>query len=184
MVHTRWDPNTTGLITQSQSGEGVFEFHEGPRFQRGFGYRRQVGRGLIGNVFSRAWRFLVPMVKKAAEYVKPMASDALSALAVQGAMSGSKALGEIAKGKKVKEAVKTEGTEALRQLVRKAGQRLQQEGSGSALPPGIGDHQQQGKGRHRGRKKRSLSNLHFVGRSVLESSAKKKRGGRTAFTPY
>jgi hypothetical protein len=172
MVHVRIDVNATGRMYGSHSGQtgsgmpNGSPFFEGVRFQRGFGYRRQNGRGLIGNVFTRAWRYLIPLFKKAAPALKELAKEGVQTLAKEGAAAGSKILDDVSKGRSVDDAVKTQATEALRTLAHKAGRRLQQTG-----------------GAKKRKKRRSLSHLHVVGRSVLESAATKRNRGKN-FSPY
>lgn len=165
MVHVDYDVNTSSQFF-GQTGDGLVEpprFYEGIRFQRGFG---QQGRGVLG-VLSKAWRYLVPLAKK---YIGPIAKEAAKALGEEGLEAGQKILADIAKGQDVKDAVVTQGTQALKTLVKRAGGRLQQAGSGRGS-----------KKKAKASRKRSLSNLHLVGRSVLESAVKKKRNENLGF---
>ena len=95
------------------------------------------------------------------KYAVPLAKQALSAITDQGLETGQKVLEDIAKGENVRDTLATHGATAAKNLVRKAGARLQQSGSGP-----------------RKKKKkmnpRSLANLKLVGRSVLESSLQRK----------
>lgn len=142
--------------------------------QRGFG-RFQKGNGALARLLSRAWRFIVPLAKEAGEKLGPIAKEAFKAVKDEGITAGSKILDDIAHGKPVEAAIKTTGTSALKNLSKRAGNRLVQAGSG--------------KGRSkpttttRPKRKRSLKNLHYVGKSVLASVAKKRKGGKS-FSPY
>ena len=159
MGHTLYDVHQRGAYL-AQVGSG---FYEGVRFQRGFGYsyRYQLGNG-IGSLAVKSWGHLYPLIQKhvvpfVKEHVVPLAKKALAALGKQGAESGAAALADIATGKDVGEAVRTHGTEGLKSLARQAGSRLTMAGSG------------------RGRKRRSVSNMHMVGRAVLENAARRNR---------
>lgn len=163
MVHELYDVNKRGLYL-AQVGSG---FYEGVRFQRGFGYsyRRQHGRGIV-SLGTKAWGHLYPLIKKhvvpfVKEHVLPLAKQALGAVARQGAESGAEALSDIAQGRDIGEAIRTHGTAGLKTLARQAGNRLTQAGSG-------------GRRKRRG-VSRSVSNLHMVGRAVLESAAKRSK---------
>lgn len=159
MVHVVYDVNAAGHFFNVQSGGGDSPFFEGVRFQRGYG--RQHGNGVLG-VFRRALRYLKPIAQRilplAKEYITPMANEAMKAIADEGLDAGQKILAGIAQGGDSKDAVVTEGTKALKNLVKRAGVSLQQKGKGKKR-----------------KAPRSVSNLHLVGRSVLASAAKKKR---------
>ena len=135
-----------------QIGDG--DYFVGHRWQRGYGFRRQYGRG-VGTLLMKAYRYLMPLAR---QHLGPLAKQAASALAQQGAESGSKILSDIAKGEDPREAMITHGTEGLKNLATKAGQRLMQAGQG-----------------RKRRKQRSVSNLRLVGRSVAQSAAKRRR---------
>lgn len=184
MVHIIVDVTKSGGYYSQQIGGGQEGYglpypvpiHEGFRFQRGFGARyRQMGHGVLSNVFSRVYRYLIPLLKRAGTSVAPLAKEALGTLATQGAVSGAQALNEIAAGKSPKEAVKTHATRALRELAGKTGRRLQQFSNVS---------QEGGSGARRsGRKRKTITNLHLLGKTILESAAKKRRRN-TSFTTF
>ena len=138
--------------------------HWGNRGQTGGafykGYRFQVGRGVLG-VLGRYMKYIIPWVR---QNIAPMAQDAYHAIKQEGLEAGSKVLSEIAKGQDPKEAIVTEGTEALKNLVRKAGTKMKG-----------GGRRKSTKSRGVSKNARSLSHLHAVGRSLLNSSAKRGR---------
>lgn len=156
MVHVIYDVAATGRFPPAQFG-GI-PYFEGIRYQRGFGvYRTQVGHGVLTRFLTRAWRYLVPLAKT---HILPVASAAAKAIATEGAKAGANVLDEVAEGRNVSEALKTEAPLVARRLAKRASTHLKQKG-GKRKP------------------KRSLNNLHFVGRSVLESTAKKRRQAQT-----
>jgi hypothetical protein len=160
MGHVKIDVSAKGrLHRQIGSGPDSYHFYVGKRGQRGFGLRRQRGRGL-GSLFRRAWQMFYPIAKK---YGVPLVADAAKAVAVEGASTGSKILNDIAQGKNLEQAVHDEGVQAVKRLAKKAGTRLQQMGSGKP--------------------RRTVKNLHVVGRSVLASTAKRRNQGKS-FSPY
>lgn len=160
MPHVRYDINKLISLADLQYGAGNFE---GFRFQRGTRHFMR-GGGILG-VLGKAWRYLVPLAK---HHLKPLAKSALKALAEEGLEAGSKALADIARGKEVRDTIVTEGTQALKNVAKRAGTKLQQAGSGK-----------KSKRKLIAPKKRSLNTLHLVGRSVLEKTAKKKRRPQT-----
>lgn len=153
MVHELYDVNKSqGTTIQIGSGP----FFVGNRFQRGYG-RSQYGRG-FGSILSSAVKWLIPYAQK---HIAPLAKSALGAIAKEGIQAGSNILGNVASGQNFKESVKSETKKSIKNLARKAGDKLTQAGSG----------------RKRRRVNRSLKNLHIVGRSLLNKSAKKRRKG-------
>lgn len=151
MPHEIYDVNKVPQFFD-QVGQGPYLELE--RWQRGYGRRPQRGRGILG-IGKRIWTGLKPYFNK---YIMPLARDALSAISSEGLDAGQKVLESLSKGEPIKEALTTAGTQAAKNLVKRAGVRLQQEGSGK-------------------RKPRSRSTLRLVGQSVLESAAN-KRGRR------
>jgi hypothetical protein len=139
-----------------QTGSGHDNFFEGVRYQRGFGYRRrgQYGRGVLG-VLTKAWRFLKPYASK---YLAPLAKEALKAISDEGLERGQKVLADISSGHNVQEALAQQGAVAMKNLAKKAGQKLTQAGSGK-----------------RKKNPRTLTNLELIGQSVSERAAKKGR---------
>lgn len=123
MVHEIYDVTLPIGYFSVQSGSGPF--FEGMRFQRGYG-RSLYGRGVLG-VLSKFWKYMKPLATK---YVSPLAKQALKALTDEGLDAGSKILTNITKGVDPKEAVITEGTQALKNLSKRAGATLTQAGSG------------------------------------------------------
>ena len=166
MPHEVYDINCPTPIYRDQSGEGGSGFFEGMRFQRGYGFPTrglgQRGGGVLG-VLQKAWKYLGPLARK---YVAPLAKDALKALSDEGLDAGQKILSDISHGIPIKEAMVETGTKAAKNLAKKAGARISQMGTGAKR--GV-TH----------RKRRSLSNVHLVGKSVLESAAKRRRRGDT-----
>lgn len=146
----------------TQAGYGL-QHYRGEPYQHGYGFLRshrrfhQKGHGVLTNLLGRAGRFLWPLITGS---VLPIAQTAAKALIHHGSEAGANILQDIAKGESPREAVVTHGTKALKGLAREAGSKLTQAGTGR---------------RKRAKRKRSLSNLHVVGRSVLKSAAKKRR---------
>lgn len=164
MVHEFYDVNavhnlfdTFDPCQQTGSGGDQQPIYRGVRFHRGYGYQR--GGSVVG-VLSKVWRYLKPMARK---YIAPVAKEALNALKEEGIEAGKNVLTGLAEGKDAKDALVVEGTQALKKLAKRAGKRIEQAGSGKVH-----------KKRPRKPAKRSVSNLHLVGRSVLESSIAKK----------
>lgn len=148
MVHTIYDihkPHVHFFDGQIGSGE---EYFSGLKFQRGYG-RRMYGHGVFGLV-GKALRYIMP-------HIAPLAKTAASALLNTGADAGAKILQDIARGEDAKASFATHGGEALKKIARNTGKKISQMGSGRRL------------------RKRSVSNLRVVGRSVLKSAAKKRR---------
>lgn len=167
MPHELYDVNSSGLLAGSYyNSDNLVQMGQGPtysgfRFQQGYGgyRRRQRGRG-VGGVLKKVWKYLAPMAKK---YLGPLAKQALTALAEEGLDAGQKVLSDVKQGTDLKEAVVTQGTEAFDKILKRAGSSLQaQRGSGKRSP-----------------RKRSVTTLNLVGRSVLDSAAKKSRLGQT-----
>jgi hypothetical protein len=160
MPHVIINVRQTGRLLGGQTGEG---FLEATRYQRGFGYsrHRQVGLG-VGALLSTAWNKLVPYAKK---HILPIVKDALGAIGEEAATAGSNIYKGISSGENIKETIETHGKQALKNLAKRAGATLTQAGSGP-------------------KKKsiRSLANLHLVGRSVLSSSAQKRRRNQKAIS--
>ena len=149
-MHVPYDVNApTSFFSQSQTGGNTYNYYRGYRTQRGYGQR---GRGIFGMGW-KAIKHLLPII---GNFISPYAKEAVKALTQQGVESGAKILTDISQGRKPKEAIEEEGTTAAKNLARRAGERLVQAGSGR-------------------KRKRSLSNLHLIGRSVLEKRAKRKR---------
>lgn len=157
MVHEVYDVQALGNFFD-QTGGGPY--YEGFRYQRGSGMQR--GRGL-GTLLSRAWRYLLP---KAKEYIAPLATEAMRAIGQEGLQAGSRMLEDISKGADVKETIVNQSTKAVKKLAKRAGSRLEQAGSGR-------------KKRKIAVSKRSVKNLHLVGRSVLERAAINQRRKNT-----
>lgn len=114
MVHVTFDPSSTRLAGNIQSGG---QFYEGEVFQRGRGAGypgRHTGEG-VGDILRGVWRYLKPM----ALTVGKEAADA-----------GSRILGNIAQGEDLKETVKNEGKEGVKRILEKASRKLQK-GSGA-----------------------------------------------------
>ena len=124
------------------------------RFQRGYGLRLRYQRGTgVGNVLRSLWRFLVPLAREAGQ-----------ALTKEGASAGARILQNIAQGADIKEAVVTEGKQAMRNVAGLAAEKLQQQGSGIVY-----------RKRPAKRKPTSLDIIKFTGRSVSNSSLQKKK---------
>ena len=164
MAHIRYDVNRVPAYVIQTGGN-----YAGFRFQRS--YIPQRGRG-IGGVLARAWRYLLPLAKT---HLKPLAKTALKAIGEEGLEAGQKFLKDIAEGKDAKESVITEGTEALKNLMKRAGSKLTQAGSGAKRKRLNGNSN-----RTRRRSRPSVANLHVVGRSVLEKTARKRRRPQNA----
>ena len=176
MVHVIYDVTApVHFFALPQTGSGAVQVGEGPyfeglRFQRGYG-RPMSGRGVLG-VLSKFWRVLKPFAKK---HIAPIATEAMHALTEEGIGAGKKILQNIESGANPKEAIVTEGTTALRNLVKRAGTRMTQAGSGRRRKPAGSKRKQATKRRGA----RSIANLHLVGRSVLDSAIKKNRRKQT-----
>lgn len=166
MVHKPYDINTGGCF-DIQHGDG---FHHGFRFQRGYGQR---GRGVLGNL-GRAFKRFIPWAR---ERIAPIAKEALKALADEGLDAGQQILSNIQQGQDPKEAVVSAGTQALKKLVRKAGTRMQQAGSGRKRKKPA--KAKPNKRRRSVKDSASLSHLHAIGRSVLEKTSQKNRRAKT-----
>ena len=159
MPRVRYDV-TKPLGLLGQYGGGLDDaYFRGYRFQRGTAHLQR-GRGVLG-VIGKVGKYVFPWLKKT---IAPLAKEALKALGEEGLEAGQKALAGMAKGQAPKEAIVTEGTQALKNLTRRAGHRMVQAGSGRK---GVK------------RKKPTISALHVLGRSVLESKAKKRRRADT-----
>lgn len=166
MVHVVYDVNAHGMFFAGQSGEGMSDLvkpYEGFRFQRGYGYR-QYGRGFLGNILKKAWRYFVPLASK---YALPLAKEAGKAIAEEGLTAGSNILSELNRGANLQETLAAQGTQAMKSLAKRAGQRLEQAGSGDGA-----NATQEGAGPRK--RKTSVNTLHLVGRSVLEKAGAKK----------
>jgi len=164
MVHVVYDINTKGGIFGGQSGSGYDgPYFKGVRFQRGYG-PRQYGYG-VGSLLSKAWRYLKPYAKK---YVVPLVKEAAGAVSEEGREAVQNFLKDVMGGEDPKEALVTRSTEAAKKLSKRAGAKLTQMGSGKrkrkVSEPGPAPK----------RLRASVKNLHLVGRSVLESAAKKR----------
>lgn len=164
MVHIIYDINAGGLnkAFPSQYGNGAGDqqgygpYFQGVRYQRGYGlgYPRQRGHGL-GSLLKTVWQFVSPLAKTLGK-----------SLTQEGLSSGARILENIAQGAEVKDAVVTEGKQALRSLAKKASneiQRRQQSGSG-----GIGKKRKK-------KRAHSVKPSRIVGRSVPLSAFKKRR---------
>lgn len=165
MPHVLFDVNKPGndyFQTSHflQEGSGFFQ---GMRYQRGNGVQR--GGGVMG-VLSKAWKYLGPLAKK---YVAPLAKEALQALADEGMETGQKVLSDVREGKDLGDVLKSQGKQAAKNLMKKAGARLTQAGSGRVRK----------KPKPKKISKRSLANLRLVGQSVLASAAKRGRAANT-----
>ena len=99
------------------------------------------------------WRFLVPLAREAGQV-----------LTKEGASTGARILQNIAQGADIKEAVVTEGKQAMRNVAGLAAEKLQQQGSGIVY-----------KKRPSKRKPTSLDIIKYTGRSVSNSSLQKKK---------
>lgn len=181
MVHSFYDVNKFSdyleLSNRLQAGElqAGGNIHRGILRQRGIGpytfgpVPPQSGRGVLG-VVRKIADYLGPL---AASYLKPIAVKALKALASEGMDTGQKLLGDLAEGKHIKEAVTSRGSQAAKNLIRKAGVALQEQGGS-----GVKRRRTSVSGGYIKKKRRnntSLSNLHLVGRSVLEAAARRGR---------
>lgn len=156
-MHEYYDVNATGHFFVIQEGSSYDDFpYRAMRYQRGFGHY-QTGRGILGSL-GRMWKYLIPVARK---YIAPIAKQALNAIGEEGVEAGAKILTNISKGADPKDALMSEGTQAFKKLATRAGKRITEVG-------------QEGSGKRRRKKTRSLSNLHLVGRSVLENSVRKK----------
>lgn len=147
----------TGFLHQ-RGGIGPYSFGPVPP---------QHGRGVLG-VVKKIAGYLGPWAES---YLKPIAIKALKALADEGMDTGQKLLGDIAEGRNVKEAVTSRGSTAAKNLIRKAGAALQEQAGSGTKRRRAGVYKKKRKQNTR------LSNLHLVGRSVLEAAA--RRGSNT-----
>ena len=145
---------------------------EGVKFQRGYGYRRyQFGKGAMSNVLSKAWKYIVPFAKK---HIWPVIKDIGKAAGGETLSGAVHALTDIFAGENPKEAVTNASSTALKNMAKRAGERLTQAGSGrkrrsvSRGPP---------KTPKKKRTPSSLANLHVVGRSVLKQAANRQHRG-------
>jgi hypothetical protein len=194
------EKNLFGREYDVQTGDGHdFPIFRGVRFQRGVGkmkkmatgrqlqwgqgrmynFQSQYGRGRIISTMKRIWRYLkplarkhlLPIAQKAAEYLAPVAKEAAKAVANEGLQAGQNVLSEIAKGTDIKDAVITEATKSSKNLMRKAGAKLQEQAGGGKAPKSL-------IGKKRKTDARSVRNLKLVGRSVLASSIQNANQGR------
>lgn len=161
MPHVFYDINTRAGIFD-QTGEGSYDgpYFRGTLFQRGYGRQRQVGYGVV-SLMKKAWRYLKPYAQK---YAAPLAKQALGAVTKTGGEAVANFIQDVVQGEDPKTALVTRSTEAAKALSRQAGEKLTQMGSGTRKRKGA-------------IKKPSLANLHLVGRSVLESAAKRRNLG-------
>lgn len=63
------DPKTFVGYYLDQAGGGSGQYFQGTQFQRGYGRRRQKGRGAIGNFFGKLFRFAMPLLKRGSKHV-------------------------------------------------------------------------------------------------------------------
>ena len=154
-----------GLLNQ-YGGSLDDPFYRGFRFQRGTAHLQR-GRGVLG-VLGKMGRFLMPIVRKALpmakQHLAPVAREALKAIAEEGVEAAKKGLKGIVEGRDAKDVLVTEGTQALENLARRGINRLRQSGSGRRRKRITGK-----------RKKTTMAGLHLIGKSVLESKAKRGR---------
>lgn len=153
-MHVRFNPSDIHYDHFFQVGSGInnSNYFEGlpVYFQRGHGlYRNQSGAG-IGDVFRKFWRFL-----------KPVLATAGRAIGEEGLATTARVLNNVVEGGDIKGAITSEGKEGIRNLLSQAERKLAT---------------QKGQGRRRKKRKSIvLKPADFIGKSVLQSSIKKKK---------
>jgi hypothetical protein len=123
MVHIVFDPDSVQLLgSDAQIGEGLYVgriYQPGRRGRLGHGH---TGNGM-GDIFKHVWRF-----------IRPIAMSAGKAVSKEGLEASSRILQNIVQGSDLKETLRTEGIEGVKNLLDKASAKLarkqRQEGSG------------------------------------------------------
>jgi hypothetical protein len=101
------------LEQAKQTGHGVNGF-EGLAYQRGHG---------LGSFFGRLFRSILPITKR-------IGKSALKTIGGEALNMGAKVVGDLSKGRKIKEALKEHGLSATENLIYKAGKQMNNQSGG------------------------------------------------------
>lgn len=120
MVHVIYDPSSESYAAYfSRQKGGGMSYFVGMPFQRGhgmvhFGGLRQRGAGL-GAVLRSLWRFVVPLASAAGHALAPYAAE----IGREGLSTGARILQNVSEGADLKETLRNESREGLRNAVRR-----------------------------------------------------------------